>query len=114
MNQTDLPLFQVSEGDANVEFLVGLLGGRGWLTAREILEEIQIKTGEKFCDRKIRAIAGASEGRIAGGQLGYKLVREMTSEEYNHYRNWMKSQAAQMTDRIIRSDRVFYHHQAIS
>jgi hypothetical protein len=63
--------------------------------------------------RKLREIANQSEGQIASGQEGYKLVRDMTADEYNHFRNWMKRQADQMTARILRSDRVFYERQPV-
>jgi hypothetical protein len=110
--QQSLPLFQAAPGDVNVAWLLGLLEGSDWLTAADILTHAQkpVTEGNK---RWLRALAKASNGRVAGGQLGYKLVRNMTAEEYNHYRNWMKSQADEMTSRIIESDKVFYGRQPL-
>jgi hypothetical protein len=86
--------------------------GNGWMTASEILVEIgrPVNEGNR---RWLRDLANESQGEIASGQLGYKLVREMTGEEYNHFRNWMKKQADEMTGRILRSDKVFYGRQAV-
>jgi hypothetical protein len=58
--------------------------------------------------RWLRALANASRGRVAGGQLGYKLIKQMTAEEYAHWRNWMKSQSDEMLSRIIEGDRQFF------
>jgi hypothetical protein len=103
--QETLKFFEAAEPDA--EWLVNLLKGRDWLTAGDILRQI----GSPDTDtarRKLRATAEASEGRVAGGQKGYKLVRQMTGEEFHHYRNWMLSQARRMESRIVLSDAVFY------
>ena len=97
---------------ADVMRMVLLLEGRGWMLADALLEEM----GEERTEsrrRWLRKLAAASEGRIAGGQEGYKLVREMTAEEFNHFRNAMKSQADEMLARVVASDRVFYARKAV-
>lgn len=112
--QNDLPLFadQVKP-DPNVSYLVGLLESRDWMTAREIIELVQRQTGVRWPDRKVRELAAASKGQIASGQNGYKLVRAMTKEEFDHFQNWMKSQADEMVRRVLEASKVFYQHKAI-
>lgn len=110
--QIELPLFRVRPGSDNVEFLVELLRGQDWLTSCELCQKLQWNFTESN-RRRFRSIADASGGRIAGGQRGYKLVREMTGEEYQHFRNWMKSQADHMTARIIEADHIFYSRQPV-
>lgn len=113
MTQQTLQLFKPGTEKENVEFLVNLLEGRDWVMARELIQEINELTGRKVTDRCVRGWAEMSEGRIGSGQRGYKLIRAMTSEEYNHYRNWMTHQADRMRSRIIKSDRVFYGRKPI-
>lgn len=103
-----LPIPEIADDDPNIDFLVQLLQGRDWLTARQIIADVCTRTAVTWCDRKVRALARASRGRIAGGQKGYKLVSEMTSEEYQHYRNWMLSQSDEMKQRVLDSDKIFY------
>src|SRR5690606_19811975 len=82
MNQLDLfaPRPAPASQEA-VEWLVGRLRGRDWQTAQEILEasDLQVTDAAK---RRLRSLANASKGRIAGGQKGYKLVKEMTAAEF--------------------------------
>lgn len=97
---------------ANVEFLIAQLRGHDWQTAQHIGERIGWTTpGTPLAEnekRWMRACASASEGRIAGGQKGYKLITDMTAEEYAHWRNAMMSQSDEMRQRVIDSDRVFF------
>jgi hypothetical protein len=65
----------------------------------------------RWGDRKIRALAAASKGRIAGGQRGYKLIGEMTRDEFNHWRNWMLSQSAEMEARVVAADKIWFARQ---
>lgn len=97
---------------AEAERMVAMLEGKGWMLSDALLKEM----GEPQTEarrRWLRRCAAASDGRIAGGQEGYKLVREMTAEEFNHFRNAMKSQADEMLARVMASDRVFYARKAI-
>jgi hypothetical protein len=106
-------LFSVEPGDPNVEWLVDYLSGMDWVTAQQILEQCSKLGRLENNKRWLRALAAASKGRVAGGQRGYKLVEEMTVEEYNHWRNWMKRQADFMTARILEADKVFYRRKKV-
>lgn len=108
-----LPLPEIAPNDPNIDFLVQLLTGKDWLTAAAVITATEHVTGTRWCDRKVRALAKASKGRIAGGQKGYKLVMEMTAEEYQHYRNWMLSQSDEMKQRVIDSDKIFYARKPV-
>lgn len=113
--QATLPLFQVAPDDPNVAWLIGALRARGdWMTAAELLQAAG-KAETESNRRWLRALANASEGEIFSGpgSPGYKLTRDMTAEEYNHYRNATKHQADEMTARIVRTDRVFYARRAV-
>ncbi|MCW5558171.1 MAG: hypothetical protein KIT22_10120 [Verrucomicrobiae bacterium] len=90
-----------------VEHVVCLLRGKDWITAAELLEAMGLPVTES-AKRRIRAIASDSGGRIGGGQRGYKLVVEMTAEEYGHYDRWMAHQEAEMQRRRMESSQVFY------
>lgn len=91
-----------------VERFVSLLfENGGWMTAE------MVGALTTWSDRKCRALAARSAGRISSGQEGYKHTKHMTNEEYNHFRNGMKSQAEKMTARILASDKVFYSRQSI-
>lgn len=112
--QNELPLFaDAREVDPNVPYLIGVLQGRDWTTAREVVEIVRMQTNVKWCDRKVRELAQLSKGQIAGGQLGYKLVSLMTGEEFHHARNWMNSQATMMQRRVVEMDRVFYSRKPV-
>jgi hypothetical protein len=105
-------LFRAEPDDPSVEWLVDYLRGRDWTTAQEILRSLQRPVTDAL-KRRLRMLAAASAGRVAGGQRGYKLVEEMTVEEYHHWRNWMKSQSDEMTARILQADKVFYRRQPV-
>ncbi len=105
--QLEMPTFESKPDDKNVAWLMGFLRGRDWTTSSQILESIGRQPNEQH-KRWVRSLATASKGEIGSGQLGYKLVGEMTSAEYQHFRNWMKSQADEMTRRILGCDKVFY------
>ena len=91
-----LPLFAtpapaVSRED--VSWVVQYLAGNGWQTAA------QLKARLYFNDRKLRAIASASEGRIISGQKGYALIEEATVEEARHAAAWLRHQGNLMIRR---------------
>ena len=100
--------------DPNVAYLIAVLQDRDWTTAREIIEIVKRQTEVVWHDRKVRELASQSKGAVAGGQRGYKLIGLMTVEEYNHWRNWMTSQAAEMTSRVLQADKVFYRRKAVA
>jgi len=95
-----------------VQVLIDLLSGRGWLTASQICTAIGLEDSDGN-RRRIRFLAAESQGEVACGQKGYKLVSAMTREEYEHYRRWMKSQADQMTRRVLKSDRVYFRRMPV-
>lgn len=112
--QLGLDLFAppTEAGSREIEWLVGQLRGRDWATAETICKDASLPVTDSS-KRRLRALANLSAGRIAGGQKGYKLVESMTREEFGHWRNWMKSQADEMTARILSADRVFYGRRAV-
>lgn len=91
----------------NVEWFVGLLAGRDWTTAKVICGEIGWVATENN-KRKLRKLADASGGRVAGHQKGYKLVREMTKEEFTWWENEQLKMSDALRSRVIESRRVFY------
>lgn len=112
-DQPTLPLFSSAPEGADAEWFVAFLTGREWLTAAEILRELGMSATENN-KRWLRKLADKSEGRIAGHQKGYKLVRSMTGDEYQWWRNeWLKANASTL-DRIRKSDRVFYGRQEVA
>ena len=110
ITQPELSFARARVADPNVATLINLLEGHDWRTAAELLTALGRPVNESG-KRWLRELAHSSEGEIASGQKGYKLVRQMTHDEYNHFRNWMKAQADQMTGRILRSDKIFYSRQ---
>lgn len=109
----EVPLFEIGENHPHIAWLVAYLHGRDWTKATAILAAAERPVNEGG-RRWVRRLADKSRGRIAGGQEGYKLVLQMTAEEYHHWRNWMKSQADKMTARILEGDRVFYRRQPVA
>ena len=111
--RTDAPLFEIREDHPNIDWLVRTLAARhGWMKADEVLTAAGKPVAE-YGRRWVRRLADKSKGRVAGGQEGYKLVKLMTADEFHHWRNWMKSQADKMTQRIMEGDRVFYARAAV-
>ncbi len=101
MIQTQLPLDR-PESKPDPTPLIKCLRGRGWITARQLYRLLG------FNDRKVRAIAAASEGQIISGQLGYKLTLEATLEEVQHAEAWLHSQSKQMDQRALEIRRVYH------
>jgi hypothetical protein len=89
-----------------VEWLVDMLKGKGWLTAAK-LEAIAQGTKN---DRKIRAIARAAAPGIVSypGSPGYKLWSECTMEEINHCLNAWDSQIRDNTARRMLYSRAYH------
>ena len=92
-----------------VAWMISVLTGRGWMLASEILQEAGLEDSDSK-KRRLRKIASESGGRIGGGQKGYKLVAQMTAEEYGHFDRWMAHQEAEMQRRRMEASIVF--HQA--
>ncbi|MES2219375.1 MAG: hypothetical protein V4587_00225 [Acidobacteriota bacterium] len=100
---------EIAPDNPNVALFVSLLEGRSWVPAKQILIEME-KPVTEDSKRWLRALRRASTGRIAGGpgMPGYKLVLEMTAEEYGHWRNTMRSQTREMLRCVLQADKVFY------
>ncbi|MBN8247763.1 MAG: hypothetical protein J0L84_10010 [Verrucomicrobia bacterium] len=94
-------------GTDEIVLVVHLLRGVNWATAEEILVGMALPVTEA-AKRRIRKIASDSGGRIAGGQRGYKLVTEMTAEEFGHFDRWMAHQEAEMQRRRLEASQVFH------
>jgi len=108
--QPEFPIEVKEKPDCS--WLVEMLRGRDWMTAAEIL----VASGRPNTEsqrRWIREVADWSDGQIGGGQKGYKLVKEMTIEEFDHVRNSMLSQAREMQRRVVEMDRQFYPRQPV-
>ena len=93
--------------ERSVNALLEVLQDGEWKTAADICQVLGIPATEST-RRRIRFLADASAGRVAGGQRGYKLVAQMQSSEFQHTRNWLLSQCREMQRRVIEMDRVFY------
>jgi hypothetical protein len=93
--------------EENVKFAIAQMKGCDWQTARELCAKLGWPATDSNL-RWFRSVAHASKGQIAGGQRGYKLIDDMTREEYHRFRNWMNSQCDEMKRRLIESDRVWY------
>jgi hypothetical protein len=90
-----------------VAALQKLLASAGcWLTAARI--SALAAPDFRWCDRRVRAIANASEGRIISGQPGYKLARLATLKEIQHAIDWLRHQAKEMQARALQIDRVYH------
>jgi len=107
-----LPLFAVPKENVNVEWFVKFLTRRDWITAAEVLGEIRWPVTDSN-KRWLRGLADASAGRIGSGQKGYKLVREMTGEEFHHTNNWLNHQAEEMKRRVLEMQREFYRRTPV-
>ena len=110
--QPEFPIFTTKPDNRNVWLLVELLREHDWATSAELLKVFQ-KPPTDANRRWLRSLADASGGRIAGGQRGYKLVEQMTREEYDHWRNWMSHQATEMQRRVIESDKIYFNRKPV-
>lgn len=97
---------RVSEQD--VAWLIDLLDGHGWQTMRDI----RALGLAGWDDRRIRAIAAASQGRIISGQCGYARTDQASVEDVQHAVNWMRSQAAQMVRRARQIEQAMHTRSA--
>ena len=92
-----------------VQHLCAMLRGRGWQTAAQILslEVDQFAAGPNWSDRKVRAIAEASDGAVVSypGSPGYILFDEARREEIAHAVAAMQSQGKRMLARALALDR---------
>jgi len=85
-------------------FIRSLADSADWIKAREL----EVLTG--FDDRKLRALASASQGDIISGSRGYRLTRLATIEEIDRCTSTLRSQADSMTARALQISRVYHGH----
>lgn len=88
---------------AELDLFLAALGGRRWQTAAKLAAATRLP------DRKLRALAAESGGRIISGQKGYCLISEATPEEIHHAWSWLESQAKQMLARAVQIRRQAHH-----
>lgn len=102
-----LDFFKTPESCELLGMMIEFLSDGHWHRSSQLLKQM----GLPFTDnnrRKLREIAENSDGMIAGGQAGYKLIELMTPEEFNHWYNWMRSQVRKMLRRTILSAKRYY------
>jgi hypothetical protein len=100
--------------DNEVEALVELLRGRGWMTAADICSLAESVIGVRWPDRKVRALASGSGGRVISypGSPGYKLTLECTPEEIGGA-EILRHQAAEMTRRCVEINCVWHGRKGV-
>ena len=102
--------------DEEVRTLCAVLRCKGWLRAAEIADDLAHESNDParrlhWSDRKIRAIAEASDGAVVSypGSPGYKLFDEASEAEIAHAIQAMCSQGKRMIERSLALDK--RHHQ---
>ena len=80
-----------SRRDLVSDFVALLESLQGWVTAKRLAIFAN--------DRKLRALANASGGKVITGQRGYKAACHATSEEIAHSANWLEHQGREMLRR---------------
>jgi hypothetical protein len=102
--QLEMDLAAVEPPKIAAEELAALEGfletAGGWVKAKEF--------PAPWGERRLRAAAHESEGRIISGQRGYKLTRLATIEEVQHAAAWLRHQAQAMQRRALEIDRVYH------
>jgi hypothetical protein len=105
IDQLELDMAEAGSKEDISPFLALLWRQRDWLTAAEI----DLQTG--WSDRKCRALAAASEGRIISGNRGYKHTAHATPEEFQEFYGRMTEQGKAMLARAEQARRV--HHACV-
>ena len=110
--ETELNLFAapptvVAPTAFEVAWFVDVLRGRDWITAEDLLTELNQPVVESL-KRRLRALAEASEGRVSSGDEGYKLTVEMTAEEFGKFDRRLANQEAKMKARRVAAHIVFH------
>jgi len=94
-----------------LELLTRVLDDGIWMTATEIARQVADHHDQAWTDRRIRALAAASEGQIISGQAGYKLTARATIVEVQHASGWLRHQGTEMHRRALEIDRVYHRKQ---
>ena len=76
-----------------------------WLTARQLTELLELPNSESG-RRQVRDLADQSKGQVAGGNQGYRLITQMTDEEYSHALLRMRSMASEIINRLHEMEQV--------
>jgi hypothetical protein len=84
--QPELPLFCIRRENVNVQWLVGLLKERGWMTRKDILREAQMKV-TAHNERWVRALVEAAGDEIVKGQKGFNHISRCPLNEITHAAN---------------------------
>lgn len=94
----------------DVDLLLSVLSGNGWLKANQIAEQIFVRKGLHWQERYIRAVAHASKGSVISypGSPGYKITTEATIKEIQAASACLRHQANEMTRRATEIDRVYH------
>ncbi len=84
---------------ADVQRLITILRGRGWCTAKQL---VQIAAGMNLTERRLRQIAAASDAAIVSwpGSPGYTLFDETTEADIDHAIKAHGSQVEEMQTRL--------------
>lgn len=110
LGATPAQKFGSHEPELAAEWLVALLDGRAtWTTAADILRTAGLAVTED-AKRWLRLVRAATHGRVLGGPgfPGYRHVRTLTSDEYQHWRNAMLAQCDAMKSVVIAADKEFF------
>lgn len=99
-----LPTNKPEVNQSDIDLVIGILTGRGWMTSSQLLSFSSL---EGFNKRDLRAIAEYSEGQIISGQKGYRLTLESTPDEINEFA-WLNHAADRMKERYTRTLRVWH------
>ena len=109
MTQSELSFFKNKEttaGQGDVEKLIGLLSRcSDWISATYVKEVFG------WSDRKTRAVASQSTGRIISSDLGYKATAKASPEDFNHFRGRLQHQVTEMTRRIMEAERAWHQRK---
>lgn len=74
----------------------------GWVAGAEVAESLG------WTERHVRAVASASDSIVSfPGSPGYKLLRECSRVEFDHFCAALRSQALRMLDRVARAEAIF-------
>ena len=90
-----LPLFAVPREDCNVDWLVGFLAGRDWLTRREILRTLNWPVNDGNV-RWVRSLISAAGDEVVKGQKGYNHIANCPVDDILHASNQEIDQGKKM------------------
>ena len=103
MVQTELRLKTRKSTEAENPLVKLLILNKGWVPAA------QLERVKGWKERKCRAMAEESNGRVISGQRGYKATECATPKEIRQATNWLWSQARKMSDRAVSIQRVAHN-----